>query len=96
MADVTVRLNRRKIEELGSSSAVGHVLLRPRAERIMARARPKAPKMIEGAIWYVKAGKAKRGRRGAFAQVVVEHERAILAEYGGRYTRPSAMLRSSL
>ena len=90
MADITVRLNRREIAKLGDDSAVGQAM-RPRAEQILARARGKAPEWLD-AKWYTKAGK---GPRGAFAQAIAQGDGAVRAEYGGQFTRASAMFRSS-
>jgi hypothetical protein len=82
------------VRELGTKSEVG-VSMRPAAERILRAARSKAPSwfMENQPTWYVKGGK---GPQGAFAQAVARGDGAVLAEFGGRYTAPSFMFRSSI
>ena len=89
------------IEDMTKQSDVGHLALRPEAEKILVRARPKVPvwtdkngSPIAGQWrWWVRGGK---GPQGAFAQAIVTGSGTQLAEFGGARSRAYAMLRSSL
>ena len=88
---VRVKADKRGIAQLADTSEVGN-LLRPTAESVLMRAQPKAPSWLQ-ADWFVKAG---RGPRGSFAQAIARGDGAIIAEYGGRWSEPYAMFRSSI
>lgn len=88
---VRVKADKQGIARLAETSEVGN-LMRPTAETILARAQPKAPPWLQ-ADWFVKAG---QGPRGSFAQAIARGDGAIIAEYGGRWSEPFAMFRSSL
>lgn len=79
------------IRELGRTSEVG-LLMRPAAEMLLVRAQAKRPEWLQ-ALWFTKAGE---GPRGSFAQAIARGDGAVIAEYGGRWTPPYAMFRSSI
>ena len=62
------------------------------AQSVLPRARAKAPSWLQ-ARWLTRAGV---GPNGAFGQAIARGELAVLAEYGGRTSRPYAMFRSSI
>jgi hypothetical protein len=68
--------------------------LRREADRILSRARPKAPSWLD-AQWSVRAGNRSRDGQ-AFAQAVARGSGTVLAEYGGRTSPAYAYFRSSL
>ena len=83
------------IEDMTKQSDVGHLALRPEAEKVLTSARGRAPSWsaTQQWRWWTKAGK---GPQGAFAQAIVTGSGTQLAEWGGARSRPYAMLRSSL
>ena len=90
MNNVTV--NQAEVEKLARHAGVARQL-QPTAEKLLGRARAKAPDWLrkEG-HWYTRAGVSARG---AYAQAIVSHEGAVGAEYGGTRSPAYAMFRSS-